>query len=110
MTAKPTDPQVAATPLPPDADRVVLGDPARTCDRVQGLLDEYLGGSLAELDRAGVEHHLALCATCRTAADQYFEVVRLARSLPPVDPPPEAEARLRALIGRALGRPEPGGG
>ena len=105
MTAKqPPSETATSTPLPPDADPVSPALATTTCGRVQRALEEYVGGTLSEVERAGVDLHVSLCATCRTVADEYFEIVRLASSLPPVKPSPAAEARLRRIIGRALGQ------
>jgi hypothetical protein len=111
VTANRTDSEVsAATPLPPDAASVSPAIPTSTCDRVQRSLEGYIGGTLTDLERAGVEYHLSLCQTCKTVAGDYFEVVKLAGALPPADPPPEVEARLRKFIGRAVGQPDTGNG
>lgn len=109
MTAKPTDSEVCpATPLPPDIVPVAPAIPRSTCERVQRSLEDYVDGVLSELDRAGVEFHLSLCPTCKAVADDYLEVVRLARALPPAAPPPKVAARLRRFIGRAIGQPDTG--
>ncbi|QDU24160.1 zf-HC2 domain-containing protein [Urbifossiella limnaea] len=121
MTAKPTDADVSSstplppvaevsspTPLPPDVAPISRAIQTTTCDRVQRSLEGYVGGGLSEVERVGLAFHLSLCTTCKIVADEYLEIVRLAGTLRPADPPPDVEARLRKFIGRAIGRPDTG--
>lgn len=69
-----------------------------SCKRVRASLGEYVANELSSADRHEVEGHLALCAACSLEAEAYREVIRLARSLPPLYPPPDVERRLRKLV------------
>jgi anti-sigma factor RsiW len=60
----------------------------------------YVDGALDEAQRAEIEAHLAGCATCRE--QEGFERGLRARlqALPPVEPPPGLEGRLRRRLRR----------
>ncbi len=92
---------LTSTPLPVAGPRFPE-DGAKACEFVAKLLGEFADGVLPELEQVGVDHHLSVCPACRESADEYFDVIYLAQSLPPIAPPPAAEARILAAL-RAAG-------
>lgn len=70
------------------------------CERAQDLLAEYLEGTLPDIERAGVNDHLRACLPCRTTQEGLKETIRLLRSLPPTQAPPELLERVRSRIAR----------
>lgn len=92
---------LTSTPLPAAGPRFPL-DGAKACAFVAGMLGEFADGTLPELEQVGVDHHLSVCPACRDGADEYLDVIHLAQSLPPIAPPPAAEARILAAL-RAAG-------
>jgi anti-sigma factor RsiW len=89
---------LTTTPLP--AAPLLRG--AWTCDRVADRLGDHADGSLPQLERVGLVHHLSDCPACRDAADEYHEVIRLAAALPPIAPPTAARARILAALRAAV--------
>jgi len=76
-----------------------------TCVGVQDRLDGYVAGSLGLGERAGVERHLADCASCRDELDFLRTLLEDARALPrSLDPErdlwPDLAERLDAAEGR----------
>ncbi len=65
---------------------------AMSHDEVADLLALEAVGALEPSDRDGMERHLAACAACRRAADEYAELASLLPAALEVVPPP---ARLR---------------
>jgi anti-sigma factor RsiW len=50
-----------------------------TCREFAEFIADYLSGDLAADDRAAFEHHLRLCANCRTYLAGYAETVKLGK-------------------------------
>lgn len=65
---------------------------AMSHDEVADLLALEAVGALEPADRVGMERHLATCAACRHAADEYTELASLLPAALEAAPPP---ARLR---------------
>ena len=61
-------------------------------------LNEYADGSLGAAERAGVEQHLAACASCRQLVDDLRDILRAASDLEPLDAPVRASPRLERAI------------
>jgi anti-sigma factor ChrR (cupin superfamily) len=61
-------------------------------------LNEYADGSIAAAERAGVEQHLAACASCRQVVDDLREILRATVDLEPLDPPVRVWSRLERAI------------
>ena len=53
-----------------------------SCPHMEVRLNEYVDGTLADRDRAGVDAHLAECAGCRAAVAELRDLVAGARTLP----------------------------
>ena len=64
----------------------------------EATLNEYADGSLGAAERAGVEQHLAACASCRQVVDDLRDILRVSHELEPQDPPVRAWARLERAI------------
>jgi anti-sigma factor RsiW len=58
----------------------------------------YIDGRLKEGERREVEKHLAACAPCRVRAEEFRAVCGLLDELPVIEPSPEFDARVRALV------------
>lgn len=76
------------------------------CERVVGALGFYLTHELTIQERMSLDSHFSDCPACRRAAEEYAEVIRLARSLPPPALPPGVEQRLREMITHATRTPD----
>jgi hypothetical protein len=61
-------------------------------------LNEYADGSLGAAERAGVEQHLAACASCRQLVDDLRDILRATGELEPLDAPVRAWPRLERAI------------
>ena len=78
------------------------------CEWVEGALAGYVGRELPAPAAAWLDRHLSRCPKCARLVGEYREVVRLAGSLPPAGPPPEAADRILAALRAAAGRPASG--
>jgi hypothetical protein len=99
-TLPPTEPPVVeggGPPRPPEQEARVI-----SCDRVTELLGDYVAGLLPDTERTRVDRHLEFCPTCSDEDKAYREVLSLARTLTPPTPSPEAEARIRHELARAV--------
>lgn len=67
-------------------------------------LADLMDGSLDERELAGVQAHLASCASCRQDIDLATRGARAARSLPVENPPPDLHRR---VVGAGGGRGTP---
>ena len=76
-----------------------------SCERVEAVLAAYVGGELSSAHSIGVNRHLAGCPACQSLVREFQEVTRLAASLPPLAPTPEAADRILAALRAAVGRP-----
>jgi predicted anti-sigma-YlaC factor YlaD len=79
------------------------------CHTLVSLLFDYLGKELPGEECELVEEHLDGCPQCKAFADNYCKAARLARQLPPIQPPWEflRELRLKNLGGRRNFPPRP---
>lgn len=68
------------------------------CERLEGRLVSYMDGRAGEKDRRTVESHLAQCAACRARVAGFEGVWGMLGELPPSEPSPAFEARLRARL------------
>ena len=59
---------------------------------------EYLDGRLKESERLEVEKHLASCAPCSVRVNEFRAVSGLLDELPVIEPSPEFDVRVRALV------------
>ncbi|MCC6406317.1 MAG: zf-HC2 domain-containing protein [Planctomycetes bacterium] len=59
------------------------------CREFVEFLDAYVGGALAEAQRAEFDAHIAACVECRAYLASYRKTVELARSARRADPLPE---------------------
>jgi hypothetical protein len=77
------------------------------CERVQGLLSDFLDGSLPDGLHAGVDAHLRACPPCRGVKEGLEATLLLLRGLPPGQAPPELLEGVRRRIppGEAPERP-----
>jgi hypothetical protein len=64
----------------------------------EAALNDLVDGELEAAAQAGVERHLADCATCRALVDDLREIRRVAASLDPRQPPARAWARIERAI------------
>ena len=61
-------------------------------------LNDYVDGSLAAAEQAGVEQHLTGCAACRQTVEDLRDLVGMSRELDALDPPVRAWSRLERAI------------
>jgi anti-sigma factor RsiW len=66
----------------------------------------YVDGRLKESERLEVEKHLADCAPCRLRVHEFSAVSGLLDELPLIEPSPEFDTRVHALV---AAEPEPKG-
>jgi anti-sigma factor RsiW len=79
------------------------GDNTRmTCRELIDFLLDYLEGTLAEVERARFDAHLAECPDCVAYLESYAATIRLGRAAcaePEAGPPPEVpEELVRAIL------------
>ena len=67
-------------------------------------LNDYVDGALEPADQAAVAAHLDECAPCALLVAQLQRIVRDARALPHVMPPPEAWARIEKGVRPLFGQ------
>jgi len=58
----------------------------------------YMDGRLKENQRIEVEKHLAGCALCRLRVEEFSAISGLLDELPRIEPSPEFDARVHALV------------
>ena len=58
----------------------------------------YVDGRLKESERLEVEKHLSTCAPCRVRVEEFRSVSGLLDELPVIEPSPEFDTRVRALV------------
>lgn len=73
------------------------------CERVKGVLSDYMERSLPESDLAEVDDHLRQCPPCASEAEGLKETIGLLHALPLVKAPPELVQKVRAEIARGTG-------
>jgi len=76
---------------------------ARPCPDVVHLLSRHLEGDISARVCARMEEHLASCPRCRAACDTLKQALRLCRTTPAPEVPPEVQDKLRGAIKRVLG-------
>ena len=69
-----------------------------SCERMETRILGYVDGRLKESERLEVEKHLATCAPCRLRAEEFRAVSGLLDELPVIEPSPEFDVRVRALV------------
>jgi anti-sigma factor RsiW len=77
------------------------------CSDLHRLLYEFVAKELSRERQGEVERHLAQCAGCRDELRLYEETIRLARSLPPVPPPPGLLDRFKEALEKDLSPSKP---
>jgi len=69
-----------------------------SCERMESRILGYVDGRLKESEKQEVEKHLAACAPCRVRVEEFRAVSGLLDELPVIEPSPEFDARVRALV------------
>jgi anti-sigma factor RsiW len=69
-----------------------------SCKRIEGKLIAFMDGRASESDRHAVESHLAECAACKARVEGFSGVWSMLDEMPPTEPSPAFEARLRAAM------------
>ena len=67
------------------------------CERFEELLSAYLEGELSAGERAGMDAHLAACASCSELLAVSREMREVLAGFPEAEPGPELMARLYAI-------------
>ena len=72
------------------------------CREVIAILDAYVDESLAAGQRAEIDRHLVLCASCVAYLASYRETIRMARAASPAieDVPPKLITAILTAIAR----------
>jgi len=74
-----------------------------TCDQLDAMLSEFFDGTLTEAEEAAAAEHLATCDACRVVVHDLDRVGELARAHGRLELPPDAKARIRAILDGADG-------
>jgi anti-sigma factor RsiW len=69
-----------------------------SCQKMESRILGYVDGRLKESEKQEVEKHLAACAPCRMRAEEFRAVSGLLDELPVIEPSPEFDARVHALV------------
>ena len=69
-----------------------------SCERMESHILGYVDGRLKANERAEVEKHLADCAPCRLRVQEFSAVSGLLDELPLIEPSPEFDTRVHALV------------
>jgi len=69
-----------------------------SCEKIVSRMLGYIDGRLNESERAEVEKHLASCAPCTLRVEEFRAVSGLLDELPIIEPSPEFDARVHALV------------
>ena len=75
-----------------------------SCERMESRILGYVDGRLRESERLEVEKHIANCAPCRLRVEEFSAVSGLLDELPLIEPSPEFDTRVHALV---AAEPEP---
>lgn len=59
-----------------------------TCERIKELLSDYINGVLSQSEKALVEKHIEVCASCRAELRKLERMKSILASLPVLEPPP----------------------
>ena len=74
------------------------------CEQATRLITDYLSGELDARTFDIFEAHLSQCPDCVSFLETYKEALRVGRSVPCDDIPPEMETRLRELLRERIER------
>jgi len=69
-----------------------------SCEKMESRILGFLEGRLKESERLETEKHLSTCAPCRLRVEEFRAVSGLLDELPLIEPSPEFDARVRALV------------
>jgi anti-sigma factor RsiW len=69
-----------------------------SCERMESRILGYVDGRLKESERLEIEKHLTACAPCRVRVEEFRAVSGLLDELPVIEPSPEFDARVHALV------------
>jgi anti-sigma factor RsiW len=69
-----------------------------SCERMESRILGYVDGRLKESERLEVEKHIASCAPCRLRVEEFSAVSGLLDELPLIEPSPEFDTRVHALV------------
>lgn len=69
-----------------------------SCERMESRILGYVNGRLKTSERLEVEKHLADCAPCRLRVHEFTAVSGLLAELPVIEPTPEFDTRVHALV------------
>ena len=69
-----------------------------SCERMESRILGFVDGRLKETERAEVEKHLADCGPCRLRVQEFSAVAGLLDELPLIEPSPEFDTRVHALV------------
>jgi anti-sigma factor RsiW len=69
-----------------------------SCEKMESRILGYLDGRLKESERLDVEKHLSACAPCHLRVEEFRAVSGLLDELPVIEPSPEFDARVHALV------------
>jgi hypothetical protein len=69
-----------------------------SCERMESRILGYIDGRLKESEKLEVEKHLAKCSPCRVRVEEFRAVSGLLDELPIIEPSPEFDTRVRALV------------
>ncbi len=75
-----------------------------SCERTENRILGYVDGRLKEGERLEVEKHISTCAPCRLRVEEFRAVTGLLDELPLLEPSPEFDTRVHALV---AAEPEP---
>jgi predicted anti-sigma-YlaC factor YlaD len=68
------------------------------CQKVSASLIPYLDGRATVNEQTLVESHVAVCAACRTRLQEFSRLFGVLDELPPMQPSPSFDARVRQRI------------
>jgi len=69
-----------------------------SCERIISRMLAFIDGRLKDTDRAEIEKHLASCPSCALRVQEFRAVSGLLDELPVIEPSPEFDTRVRALV------------
>jgi predicted anti-sigma-YlaC factor YlaD len=69
-----------------------------SCERVSAALVPYLDGRATVNEQTLVESHVAECGACRTRLEEFGRLMGVLDELPPMQPSPSFDARVRQRI------------
>lgn len=85
----------------------MTNDRIDTCDRLVDVLDDYLDGCAGADRRAAIDAHLSSCATCPALLADVRAIRGAARTLEPIEPPPDVWRRVQTDVQRDAPAPTP---